>query len=108
MRIVTMILGLALMVLAGLWFFTPVLDTAYSSHAPGIARSHGKSAALQTPGTRSAAPNAPNASSSSQIGSKALADNVMSMINLGTGLLGAWFTFMSYRLQSGSRRRERD
>ena len=107
MRIVTMILGLALMVLAGLWFFTPVLDTAYSSHAPGIARSHGKSAALQTPGTRSASPNA-STSSSSQIGSKALADNVMSMINLGTGILGAWFTFMSYRLQSGSRRRERD
>ena len=109
MRFITMLLGLALIALAGLWFFTPVLDSTYARHAPGIAQSHNRSAApAAAPGGASRGPaSAPSANSGSaamQIGSKALADNFMSMINLGTGILGAWFTFMSYRLQARGRR----
>ena len=117
MRYVMMLLGLALMLLAGLWFFTPVLDSIYARHAPGYALPH--SAAKQTAPTgttRGAAPDAKSATRSAGqsggsgggISSKALADNLMSMINLGTGVLGALFTYMSYRAQVASRRRRRD
>ena len=101
MRFLMMLVGFVLMVLAGLWFFTPVLDSTYARHAPGIAQSHSRSTAPG--GTRSTTP-APGTSSSSgqsgqstsgQIGSKALADNFMSMINGLTGILGAVFTFLS-------------
>ena len=64
MRTVMMILGLIMIVLAGLWFFTPVLDGAYSRYTPGIAHSHNRSAAVRTPATRSATP-APGASAPS-------------------------------------------
>lgn len=117
MRYITMLLGLALVALAGLWFFTPVLDATYSRHAPGIAHSNSRAAVpnAAAPGgaTRGASPStsqgAPsnrsgNRTDGSQIGTKALADNFMSMINLGTGILGAWFTYLSYRQNSRSRR----
>jgi hypothetical protein len=116
MRLITLLFGLVLMVLAGLWFFTPVLDSTYSKHAPQYA--HPRSAAKQSGpaatsgGTRGAAPEARTAQRSSGtsgggISSKALADNVMSMINVGAGILGAWFTFMSYRMQVRDRQRRR-
>jgi hypothetical protein len=96
MRFVTMLLGLMLIALAGLWFFTPFLDSTYSRHVPGIAhsKSHSRAAAPgSAPGvqSRSATPSAPAASApgAGQIGSKALADNFMSMVNVGTGILGA-------------------
>ena len=114
MRYVMMLLGLVLMVMAGLWFFTPVLDSTYARHVPQYA--HPQTAAKQTApagSTRGAAPDAksttrspsPSAGSGTTISSKALADNVMSMINLGTGVLGALFTYMSYRAQVANRRR---
>jgi predicted cobalt transporter CbtA len=114
MRFVMMLLGLALMVMAGLWFFTPVLDATYSKHAPGYAHSRSSAPSSAPAGaTRGAAPDAKVASRSAGqsggsgggISSKALADNVMSMINLGTGVLGALFTYMSYRAQLATRRR---
>ena len=110
MRLIMMLFGLILMVLAGLWFFTPVLDSTYSRHAPSYA--HPRTAAKQAApanATRGVAPDAKSASRSSSSGnsisSKALADNLMSMINLGTGVLGALFTYMSYRAQVSNRRR---
>ena len=117
MRFILLLLGLAMVVLAGLWFFTPVLDATYARHAPGLAQSRVASAPTaatrgpgSTPGAERSAGSAPSSSSTSatQITSKALAENVMSMINLGAGILGAWFTYMSYRLQSrgGDRRRD--
>ena len=114
MRFVMMLLGLALMVMAGLWFFTPVLDATYSKHAPSYAHSRSTAPSSAPAGaTRSAAPDAKSATRSAGssggsgggISSKALADNLMSMINLGTGVLGAFFTYMSYRAQLASRRR---
>ena len=112
MRFVTMLLGLAMIVLAGLWFFTPVLDSTYARIAPGLAQSRTTVAAATRSAqpsttTRSAAPGASSGGSAQSagntIGSKALAENVMSMINLGSGILGAWFTYMSYRLQTRRR-----
>ena len=112
MRFVMMLLGLGMIALAALWFFTPVLDSTYARIAPGIAQSRttvtaATRAAQPSTATRSAAPgsSAPGIAQSSgaSIGSKALAENVMSMINLGSGLLGAWFTYMSYRLQARRR-----
>ena len=111
MRFVMLLLGLGLIALAGLWFFTPVLDSTYARHLPGISQSHSRSGApAGAPGgqARGASPGAgaPAASSSGtvQIGSKALADNLMSIVNVATGLLGAIFTFMSYRAQVSQRR----
>lgn len=109
MRFVMMLLGLAMIILAGLWFFTPVLDSTYARVAPSIAQSRTVVAATRSAPpsttTRSAAPGASSTSgqSATAIGSKALAENVMSMINLGSGILGAWFTYMSYRLQTRRR-----
>lgn len=114
MRFVMMVLGLALMAAAGLWFFTPVLDQTYARVAPQLTTSQtvaSRSAApASTSATRGAAPAAaPSATPSSSVATvnKALAENVMSMINLGTGILGALFTFMSYRLQVRDRQRRR-
>ena len=110
MRFVMMLVGLGLMVLAGLWFFTPVLDATYARHAPGIAQSHARTSATAPSGTRSTvpAPSSSSGQSSAQVGSKALADNFMSMINVLTGILGAVFTFLSYRAQASQGRRARD
>lgn len=115
MRIVLMIVGLFLVVMAGLWFFTPVLDQTYARHAPGISHSRGaQRASVGTSSTQNGAvrqqPSASRSSSastssSSVIGSKDIVDNVMSMINAGTGLLGLWFGWMSYRLQLRDSRR---
>jgi hypothetical protein len=106
MRVVMMLFGLILVGLAGLWFFTPVLDQTYARHAPGLAHARSPQAKSTAPSGSASAPRSiPQASGSSQsaaaggIASKNVLDNVMSMINAGTGLLGLWFGWMSYRLQ---------
>ena len=107
MRFLLMLFGLAMIILAGLWFFTPVLDAVYVKHVPQYAqsRSAGPGPAV-TPGAGGASRSAgAPAGGSGQIVSKALTDNVVSMVNLLAVIMGAWFTFMSYRLQArGSRR----
>ncbi len=112
MRYVMMLVGLLMIAMAGLWFFTPVLDQAYARHAPQLA--HARSARSVTsqsspsqssPVQGSVARPGPSGrpvtttSSASAIASKNIFDNAMSMINAGTGLLGLWFGWMSYRLQ---------
>jgi hypothetical protein len=116
MRFVMLLLGLALVAMAGLWFLTPMLDHTYARHAPELSqpRSRGASGATASapqggvsrsqPSIR--APSGTSASSASVIASKNIVDNVMSMINAGTGLLGLWFGWMSYRLQKRDSRRD--
>jgi hypothetical protein len=120
MRFLAMLVGLGLMVLAGLWFFTPVLDSTYSRHVPQYANPRHAAKAPATGGavTRGAAPEAARSARApssgaggdpgGSISSKALAENVLSMVNLGAGLIGAWFTYLSYRMQVRSRRRGED
>jgi hypothetical protein len=109
MRFVLFIVGLLLMIAAGLWFFTPYLDSTYARYAPPAASRTAPSAPTTT--NRSAAPSAaPSAGSASRAAaprqeSKFGFDNMLSVINFAAGLIGAWFTFMSYRLQ---RRQARD
>jgi hypothetical protein len=113
--------GLVLLALAGLWFFTPVLDSTYSRHAPGVAHAHKRSggdrsvadnpnrsrSAANQPSRGGSQPAATAASTASfAIGSKAIMDNVMSMINLFMGFLGTLFTFLSYRAQVSNKRRD--
>jgi zona occludens toxin (predicted ATPase) len=116
-----LIVGLVLLALAGLWFFTPVLDSTYAKHAPGIAQAHKRTAndrsavdsqtRSRSSGNQSSRAGSqgstPAASSASfDIGSKAIMDNFMSMINLFMGFLGTLFTFLSYRAQVGNKRRD--
>lgn len=112
MRFVMMVLGLGMLALAGLWFFTSALDPIYSRHVPQIAhaRTFGGGSAttssrpVGTASSPQASKSAPQAAGSA-VGSKAITDNFMSMINVGAGLAGAYFTYMSYRLQQRQGRR---
>jgi hypothetical protein len=106
MRFVMMLAGLALVALAGLWFFTPVLDQTYARHAPGLAHARSSGAAAPRAGAAQGGVLRQGPSSAqktttavSAIASKNILDNAMSLINAGTGLLGLWFGWMSYRLQ---------
>ena len=108
MRFVIMLLGLAMLALAGLWFFTSALDPVYSRHVPHLAHARAvksTSAPASAPRSSSSAPQVTQASAAGAIGSKAVTDNVMSMINLGAGIAQAYFTYMSYRLQQRQGRR---
>lgn len=114
MRLLMMLLGLVLVALAGLWFFTPTLDQTYSRHAPSLSQPRWARGPASTQGSSQAGPSrqqpssrgaGPSASSASLIASKNIVDNVMSMINAGTGLLGLWFAWMSYRLQKRDRQK---
>jgi hypothetical protein len=107
MRFLLMVLGLLLLVAAGLYFFTPVLDPVYSRHArqpQAATRSAAPQATAPRPGATATAPDArARPQPAPQPVSKLSFDSVLNILNLGFGLVGAWFTYLGYRLQKRAR-----
>ena len=111
MRMLMLVLGLVLMVAAGLWFFTPVLDPVWSKHVgPQIRQAQKRMEGPPPSSTRDRGFEAAKPSPQASIpipANKFGLDSMFNVINLIAALAGAYFTFQSYRLQLRSRRSDR-
>jgi hypothetical protein len=106
LRFLLLIVGLGLMAAAALWFFTPVLDPAWEQITQQRTAQPPVATAPKAPGAGTRAP-ATERAPTSRAPSKSAFDSIANIINIVAGIVGVWFTFLSYRLQQRHRSQRR-